>query len=83
MATEFVMGLCIIDDIDKPLKLFYDNKSIVMYSHSNGSSTKLKYIDIKLLVVKERIQYGQLSIEHIGTNSIIADLLTKGLGIIT
>ena len=32
-----------------------------------------------LLVVKDRVQSGQISIEHLGTNSMIADPLTKGL----
>ena len=41
--------------------------------------TKSKYIEIKFLVVKERVQSGHMSIEHIGKNSIIADPLTKGL----
>ena len=40
---------------------------------------KSKHIDIKLLVVKERVQSGQVSIEHISTNSMVVDLLTKGL----
>ena len=38
-----------------------------------------RYIDIKFLVVKEKVQSGQIFIEHIGTNSMIADPLTKGL----
>ena len=58
---------------------FCDNKSTVLYSNNNKSSTKSKFIDIKFLVVKERVQSGLISIEHIGTNSKIADPLTKGL----
>ena len=50
-----------------------------MYSNNNRSSTKSKQIDIKFLVVKERVQSGQISIEHLGTNSMIEDPLTKGL----
>ena len=68
-----------MDDIERPLKLFYDNKSAVLYSNNNRSSSKSKHIDIKFLVVKERVQSGQLSIEHIGTNSMVADPLIKGL----
>ena len=56
-----------------------DNKSVVLYSNNNRSSTKSKHIDFKFLVVKERVQSGQISIEHLGTNSMIADPLTKGL----
>ena len=76
---NLVMGLRIMDGIKRPLKLFCDNKSAVPYSLNNGSSTKSKFIDIKFLVVKERVQSGPISIEHIGINSMIADPLTKGL----
>ena len=75
----FVMGLCIVDGIERPLKLFCDNKSAVLYSNNNRSLTKSKFIDIKFLVVKERVQSGLISIEHIGTNSMIVDPLTKEL----
>ena len=63
----------------RPLKLYCDNKSAVLYSNNNKSSIKSKHIEIKFLVIKERVQAKQISIEHIGTNSMIADPLTKGL----
>ena len=53
---NFVTRLRIMDGIERPLKLYCDNKSAVMYSNNNRSSTKSKHIDIKFLVVKERIQ---------------------------
>ena len=40
---------------------------------------KSKHIDIKFLVVKERVQSRYISIEYIGTNFVLADPLTKGL----
>ena len=76
---NFVMGLRIVDQVDRPLKLYCDNNSAVLYLNNNRSSSKSKFIDIKFLVVKERVQSRQMSIEHIGTNSMIADPLTKGL----
>ena len=76
---NFVTGLRVMDDIERPLKLFCDNKSVVLYSNNNRSSIKSKFIDIKFLVVKERVQSGLISIEHIGTNSMIVDPLIKGL----
>lgn len=61
-------------------KLFYDNNSTVLYfNNNNRSSMKLKYIDIKFLVVKERIQNGQLFIKNIGINFIIVDPFIKGV----
>ena len=52
---NFVMGLHIVDTIERPLKIFCDNNSAVLYSNNNRSSTKLKHIDIKFLIVKERV----------------------------
>ena len=49
------------------------------YLNNNRSITEVKHIDIKVLVVTEKIQSRHIFIEHIGTNSMIADPLTKGL----
>ena len=76
---NFVTRLRILDGIERPLNLFCDNKSVVLYSNNKRSLTKSKFIDIKFLVAKERVQSGLISIEHIKTNSMIADPLTKGL----
>ena len=76
---NFIIGLRILEGIERPLKLYCDNKSAVMYSTNNRSSSKSKHINKKFLVVKERVQSGQVSIEHIGTNSMIVNPLTKGL----
>ena len=51
----------------------------MLYFNNNRSFTKLRHIDIKFLAVKERVQNGKIAIEHIGTNSMIADPLMKGL----
>nr|CAN64403.1 hypothetical protein VITISV_024940 [Vitis vinifera] len=74
---NFITQLRIIDGIEKPLRINCDNKAAELYSKNNRSSSKSKHIDIKFLVVKERVQSLQVSIEHISTNSMIADPLTK------
>ena len=76
---NFITRLRIVNEIERPLKIYCDNKSVVLYSNNNRSSVKSKHIDIKFLVVKERVQSEQIFIEHIGTNFMIADPLTKGL----
>ena len=65
-----ITRLHIVNGVNRPLKLFCDNKSVVL-SNNNKSSTKTKYINIKFLVVKKRVQSGQLSIKHINTNFMI------------
>ena len=38
---NFITGLRIMDGIERPLKLFYDNKSAVLYSNNNRSEVKI------------------------------------------
>ena len=76
---KFVINLKVVQGIERPLKLYCDNQSTVMVANNNRSLTKSKHIDIKYLVVNERVQNGQLFIEHIDTNSMVADPLTKGV----
>lgn len=45
----------IVDDIERPSDLFFDNNSTVLYSNKNKGTLKSKHIDIKFLVVKERV----------------------------
>ncbi|RDY12340.1 hypothetical protein CR513_02897, partial [Mucuna pruriens] len=51
----------------------------ILYSNNKRSSTKSKFIDIKFLIVKERVQNKQISIKHIGMSFILINLLTKEL----
>ena len=76
---NFVTGMRILSGIERPLKLYCDNKSAALYFKNNKSSSRSRYIDIKFLIVKKRVQSGQIFIEHIGPNSMIADPLIKGI----
>ena len=53
-----VISLKVVQGIERPLKLYCDNQSAVMFANNNRSLTKSKHIDIKYLVVKERVQNG-------------------------
>ena len=76
---NFVTGLSVVNGIESPLKIYCDNNLAVLYSNNNRNATKSKFIDIKFLVVKERVQNRQIPIEHLRTNDMLADPLTKGL----
>ncbi|WOG95703.1 hypothetical protein DCAR_0415030 [Daucus carota subsp. sativus] len=76
---NFVTGLRVVDGIERPLKVYCDNRAATEFSNYNGSSSASKHIDIKYLVVIERVQNHIVSIEHIGTNFMLADPLTKAL----
>ena len=68
-----------VDSIVRPLKLFCDNTTAVFFSKNGKYSSGSKHIEIKYLVVRERVQKHQVSIENLSTTMMIADLLTKAL----
>ncbi|XP_058099752.1 secreted RxLR effector protein 161-like [Magnolia sinica] len=78
---SFFSGLRVVQMIPKPLKIYCDSSVVVNFSNNSKYSSRSKHIDIKYLVVKERVQNRQVSLELIGTRQMIADPLTKGLPI--
>jgi hypothetical protein len=76
---KFVPDLRVVDCINKPLKMYCDNQPAVYYAHNNKSSNASKPIEVKFYVVKDRIWDKTISLEHIGTQDMVADPLTKGL----
>jgi hypothetical protein len=53
---KFVPKLRVVDNISRPLTLYYDNKSTVFFLSNNKSSDAAKHINIKYFVVKDRVQ---------------------------
>jgi hypothetical protein len=76
---KFIPSLKVVDDIYRPLKLYCDNNPAVQYAHNNKSSSVAKHIDIKYYVVKDKVWDHIISLEHISTEKMLADPLTKGL----
>ena len=76
---NFILGLGVVDSIAKPLKIYCDNSAAILFSKNNKYSKGAKYMKLKYFTVKKKIQKQKVSIEHISTNLMIADPLTKGL----
>jgi hypothetical protein len=71
--------LKLVDSIERPLKIYYDNEAALLYAYNNKKINSVKHINIKFYVVKEIIQDQIISLEHMSTNKIIMDPLMKGL----
>jgi hypothetical protein len=76
---KFVSGLRMVDNKERPLKLYCDNESAVLYAHNNKKTKAAKHINIRFYVVKEKIQDQTISLEHISTKKMIVDPLMNGL----
>jgi hypothetical protein len=63
-----------------PATIMQDNMSTINLAQ-NGMSTsdKTRHISIIYFFVKDRISNGEVRIKHLGTDRMIADILTKPL----
>lgn len=76
---NFISGLGLVDNIDRPLKIYCDNTAAIFFSKNDKYSKGAKHMKLKYFSVKEKVQKHKVSIEHISTKLMIADPLTKGL----
>uniref|UniRef100_A0A2N9GK36 Retrovirus-related Pol polyprotein from transposon TNT 1-94 n=1 Tax=Fagus sylvatica TaxID=28930 RepID=A0A2N9GK36_FAGSY len=76
---SFISGLRIMDSISRPLKIYCDNSAAVFMAKNNKSGSRSKHIDIKYLAIRERIKEKKVVIEHVSTELMIVDPLTKGM----
>jgi hypothetical protein len=54
--NKFVPDLRVVDNIERPLKLYCDNEPAILYAHNNKKTKAVKHINIRFYVVKEKIQ---------------------------
>ncbi|XP_073026820.1 secreted RxLR effector protein 161-like [Primulina eburnea] len=76
---SFISRLRIMDSISRPLRIYCDNSAAVFMAKNNKSGSRSKHIDIKYLAIRERVKDKKLLIEHISTELMIANPLTKGM----
>ena len=76
---NFISGLGIVDSVSKLLRIYCDNYVVVFFSKNDKYSKGVKHMELKYLTVKEDVQKQQVSIEHISTQLMVVDTLTKGL----
>jgi hypothetical protein len=76
---NFIPSLRVVDNISKPLTLYRDNKATNFFLDNNKSSGATEHIDLKYLVVRERVQDRTINLKHISTKKILMDPLIKDL----
>ena len=59
--------------------MYCDNQSIICLSNNPEIHSRTKHIDVRLHFIRNLIKDKILRIEHISTENMPADILTKGL----
>jgi len=62
-----------------PVVLFQDNLSTIALCNRGGAGHRTKHIKIRNFFIKERIDDGEVTVEHLSTREMVADVLTKPL----
>ncbi|XP_026459482.1 uncharacterized protein LOC113360157 [Papaver somniferum] len=65
--------------LKKPITLYCDNTNAIYLSANLVSHSRAKHIKIHYHVVRELIEEGFLTVQHISSENQLADLFTKGL----
>ena len=75
---SFIAGLRVVDSISRPLRIYCDNSATVFMAKNNKSGSQSKHIDINYLAIREHVKKKKVVIEHVSTELMITDPLTKG-----
>jgi hypothetical protein len=62
-----------------PVVLYQDNLSTIALCNRGGAGHRTKHIKIRNFFIKERIDDGEVVVEHMPTRDMVADLETKPL----
>ena len=76
---NFVSEMKIVDSVERPLRMFCDNSAAVFFSKNNKRTSASRLMDVKFLKVREIVKKGEIEIQFLSTNLMIADPLTKAL----
>ena len=61
-------------------KLYQDNTSTILLANKGlSSSGRTRHIGVRYFFIKDRIDAGEVELEHMSTTDMIADILTKPL----
>ena len=76
---NLIKELTVFDFVNRPIQLYCDSNSAVLFINNNRGLKGSKHMEVKYLTIKEKVQNGDVAVEHISTDDMIADPLTKGL----
>lgn len=65
--------------VSNAIQMYCDNKSAIDMARNNNVSERTKHIDIKLKFVHNEIDNGKILLNHVPSDKMLADVLTKSL----
>ena len=67
--------------ITAPIRIHCDNMSSIHLARNPVFHARTKHIEVHYHFIRERVQAGEIDLQHVSTNLQVADIFTKALGI--
>lgn len=74
-----MVSMKVIESVQRPIQLWCDNSAAVFFTKNNKRSSGTKHLELKFLMVREKVKKGYTQVDYIDTQSMVADPLNKGL----
>lgn len=76
---NFLTSLTVLGIIQRPIQIWNDNSSVVLFAKRNKRLIGGKPLSLKFLYVKEKVSEGCISQDHLSTELMIVNPFNKGL----
>ena len=67
-------------EVSDPTMIYYDNLNSIQLAKNPIFHARTKHIEVHYHFIRERVQAGDVDLQHVNTNPKMADILTKALG---
>ena len=64
---------------NSPTMLYGDNQGAIQLARNAQFHARTKHIDVQYHFVRQAVALGQIELEYVDTNSMVADIFTKSL----
>ena len=64
---------------DSPTTILGNNQGCLSVTKNHKITDQIKHIDIRHHFIRERIDAGEIDVQHCGTKDMVADIMTKPL----
>lgn len=78
-VISLLIYMSIVDFVARPIQPYCDNFATMLFCKNNKSIFGAKHLEVKYLIIKEQVKKGEVTVEHLGIEFMLADSLTKGL----
>nr|GEZ70995.1 hypothetical protein [Tanacetum cinerariifolium] len=76
-VRKFISGLGVVPTIKEPISMYCDNTGAIAIANESGITKGARHFRAKVYYLREVIEYGDVKLEKVHTDDMLADLFIK------